>query len=55
LYQNSERISSLAVPETSQCSDSDIIGGVAQEAQGATAEAFNGSEEDVFLDHLLYD
>jgi len=54
LHQNPEGIASLAVPETSQCSDSDSIIGRGA-VQGATAEAIHGSEEDVPLDHLLYD
>jgi len=55
-HQNPEWISSLAVTDTSQSNDSDsIVSGAAQGAQGATAEAFHESEEDVFLNHLLYD
>jgi len=58
-HHNPEGISCLTVPETGQCNDSySIVGGTAQGtqgAQGATAEVPHESEEDVFLNHLLYD
>ena len=58
-HQNPEGISSLAVPETSQYSElNNIVGGTTQGVQGtqgATEEVSHESEEEFFLNHLLYD